>query len=157
MNALVCFRMLLLILLIVCALAVNLTKNLLRSVIIFMSYSSVMCIVWILLESPDLAITEAAVGAGISGVLFLMTLKRVQAEDAGDDEEEEFEKAFADAARRHTTTEDRDSGWPEAVDAAAVTEPQNSKLEAHADEAPASSARRTQKGQGAKGRKGRRS
>ncbi len=71
----------LLILLIVCAISVNFTKKLLSAVIIFMSYSSLMCIVWILMESPDLAITEAAVGAGISGTLFLMTLKKIQTED----------------------------------------------------------------------------
>ncbi len=71
----------LLTLLIVCAIAVNLTKNLLQAVIIFMSYSSIMCIVWILMESPDLAITEAAVGAGISGVLFLVTLKKIREEN----------------------------------------------------------------------------
>ena len=75
------FRVILLILLIICAVAVNLTRNILQSVIIFMFYSSVMCILWILMESPDLAITEAAVGAGISGVLFLMTLKKVRQED----------------------------------------------------------------------------
>ena len=75
------FRVILLILLIICAIAVNLTRDLLQAVIIFMSYSSVMCILWILMESPDLAITEAAVGAGISGILFLMTLKKVRQED----------------------------------------------------------------------------
>ena len=75
------FRVILLILLIICAIAVNLTRNLLQAVIIFMSYSSIMCILWILMESPDLAITEAAVGAGISGILFLMTLKKVRQED----------------------------------------------------------------------------
>ena len=74
------FRVILLVLLIICAIAVNLTKNLLQAVIIFMSYSSIMCILWILMESPGLAITEAAVGAGISGILFLMTLKKIQAE-----------------------------------------------------------------------------
>ena len=37
----------------------------------FMSYSSVMSILWFLLESPDLAITEAAVGAGVTSLLFL--------------------------------------------------------------------------------------
>ena len=73
-------RIMLLILLIVCAIGVNLGKSLLQAVIIFMSYSSIMCILWILMESPDLAITEAAVGAGISGILFLMTLKKIQAE-----------------------------------------------------------------------------
>ncbi len=75
------FRVMLLILLIICAIAVNLTRNLLQAVIIFMSYSSIMCILWILMESPDLAITEAAVGAGVSGILFLMTLKKVRQED----------------------------------------------------------------------------
>ena len=75
------FRILLLILLIACAIAVNLTKNLMQAVIIFMSYSSIMCVLWVLMESPDLAITEAAVGADISGTLFLMTLKKIKAED----------------------------------------------------------------------------
>ena len=87
MNLLVVFRSILLILLIACALAVNLTKDLLRAVIIFMSYSSIMCLVWILMESPDLAITEAAVGAGISGTLFLVTLKKLRDEDHTEENE----------------------------------------------------------------------
>jgi len=75
------FKIILLILLIVCAVAVNLTRNLLKVVVIFMSYSSIMCIIWILMESPDLAITEAAVGAGVSGILFLVTLRKIREED----------------------------------------------------------------------------
>ena len=71
----------LLILLIICAIAVNVTRNLLVSVIIFMAYSSIMAVVWILMESPDLGITEAAVGAGVSGILFLVTLKKIRAEE----------------------------------------------------------------------------
>lgn len=46
-----------------------------------MSYSSMMCLIWILMESPDLAITEAAVGAGVSGILFLVTLKKIREMD----------------------------------------------------------------------------
>ena len=42
-------------------------RNLLTSVIIYMGYSMIMSIIWITLESPDLAITEAAVGAGVTG------------------------------------------------------------------------------------------
>jgi uncharacterized MnhB-related membrane protein len=52
-----------------------------------MSYSSIMCLIWILMESPDLAITEAAVGAGISGTLFLVTLKKLRAEDHTEENE----------------------------------------------------------------------
>lgn len=63
--------------LVVCAVAVSFSKNLLNSVLIFMSYSLIMSVIWMLLESPDLAITEAAVGAGITSVLFFVTLNRI--------------------------------------------------------------------------------
>lgn len=65
--------------LILCAIAVSFSKNLLNSILIFMSYSLVMSIIWVILESPDLAITEAAVGAGVTTVLFLITLKKIHA------------------------------------------------------------------------------
>lgn len=73
------FTILLFIFLIVCAISVSFSKNLLNSIIIFMSYSLIMSIIWIILESPDLAITEAAVGAGITSILFFVTLKKIHA------------------------------------------------------------------------------
>jgi len=81
------FRMILLLLLVACAVGVNLTKNLLAAIIIFMSYSSVMCVIWVLMESPDLAITEAAVGAGVSGLLFLLALRRIRESDSSEETE----------------------------------------------------------------------
>ena len=72
-------NILLLIFIIVCALAVSLTKDLLTSVIIFMSQSLAMSIIWVMLESPDLAVTEAAVGAGVTSLLFFVTLKKIHA------------------------------------------------------------------------------
>lgn len=73
------FTCILLFFLLVCAIAASLSKNLLNTILIFMSYSLVMSVIWILLESPDLAITEAAVGAGVTTVLFLITLKKIHA------------------------------------------------------------------------------
>ena len=73
------FEIILLTFLVVCALSVSLSRNLLVSLIIFMSYSLVMSVLWIILQSPDLAITEAAVGAGITSVLFFVTLKKIHA------------------------------------------------------------------------------
>ena len=73
--------------LIVCAIAVSFSKKLLNSILIFMSYSLIMSIIWILLESPDLAITEAAVGAGVTSLLFFITLKKIHAMQ-GDEERE---------------------------------------------------------------------
>ncbi|MFI3176837.1 MAG: hydrogenase subunit MbhD domain-containing protein [Eubacteriales bacterium] len=74
---------LLLLFLIVCAISVSFSKNLLNSVIIYMSYSLVMSVLWVLLEAPDLAITEAAVGAGLTTLLFFVTLKRIDAIQEG--------------------------------------------------------------------------
>ena len=75
------FEYILLGFLVVCAISVSFSKNLLNSILIFMSYSLVMSIIWILLESPDLAITEAAVGAGVTSLLFFVTLKKIHAID----------------------------------------------------------------------------
>lgn len=44
-------KLILLLLLVICAVSVNFTKSLLQAVIIFLSYSSVMCLLWILMES----------------------------------------------------------------------------------------------------------
>jgi len=71
----------LLIFAICCAISVSLTKDLLTSLVIFMSQSLAMSVVWVLLESPDLAITEAAVGAGITSLLLFVTLKKIHAID----------------------------------------------------------------------------
>lgn len=65
--------------LILCAISVSLSKNLLNSILIYMSYSLIMSIIWVTLESPDLAITEAAVGAGVTSILFFVTLKKIHA------------------------------------------------------------------------------
>lgn len=81
------FNCILLGFLIVCAISVSLSKNLLNSILIFMSYSLIMSIIWMLLESPDLAITEAAVGAGVTSILFFVTLKKIHAILKNDEEE----------------------------------------------------------------------
>ena len=73
------FETILLLGLVSCAIAVSFSKKLLNSILIFMSYSLMMSIIWILLESPDLAITEAAVGAGVTSLLFFVTLKKIRA------------------------------------------------------------------------------
>ncbi|MBQ2902538.1 MAG: DUF4040 domain-containing protein [Agathobacter sp.] len=73
------FETILLLGLVACAIAVSFSKKLLNSILIFMSYSLMMSVIWILLESPDLAITEAAVGAGVTSLLFFVTLKKIHA------------------------------------------------------------------------------
>ncbi len=70
-------NVLLLLFILVCAVSVSLTRNLLSAVIIFMAQSLAMSVVWILLESPDLGVTEAAVGAGVTSLLMFAALKKI--------------------------------------------------------------------------------
>lgn len=74
--------------LVICALSVCITNNLLVSLIIFTAYSLVMSVIWLFIESPDLAITEAAVGAGITSILFFITLVKVNKMNEGDNSNE---------------------------------------------------------------------
>lgn len=75
--------------LLICAISVSVTRNLLASIIILMSFSLVMSVIWLTLEAPDLAITEAAVGAGVTSLLFFATLKKIHAIKAEDAKSEE--------------------------------------------------------------------
>ena len=83
------FQIILMGLLIICAVSVSFSNNLLNSILIYMSFSLVMSMLWICLESPDLAITEAAVGAGSTSVLFFVTPKKIHAIDASEPEAKE--------------------------------------------------------------------
>ena len=85
-------NVILLLYILVCAVAVGRAKNLLSAVIIFMSQGLAMSIVWIMLRSPDLAITEAAVGAGISSILMFVTLKKIHAIKEEGSKEEDAEE-----------------------------------------------------------------
>ena len=70
---------LMLAMILVCALCVAFTRDLMVAAVVFMAQSLLLSIVWLLLESPDLAITEAAVGAGVDSLLLFVTLKKIHA------------------------------------------------------------------------------
>jgi energy-converting hydrogenase B subunit D len=72
------FNVLLVLFLIVCAIAVERTDDLLGSVIIFAAYSLVMAVLWLMLAAPDIALTEAAIGAGVTTILFLTVISRTR-------------------------------------------------------------------------------
>ena len=83
MTALECI---LLLLLLITGIAAPLQKHPLLVVITFTLFGLVLSVVWMLLRAPDLAITEAAVGTGVSGVLFYLCLRRVRAMQGTEDE-----------------------------------------------------------------------
>jgi uncharacterized MnhB-related membrane protein len=76
----------LLLLLIVTGVSAPLQKRPLITVITFTTFGLVMSVIWMLLQAPDLAITEAAVGTGVSGVLFYLCLRRIKQMQGTEDE-----------------------------------------------------------------------
>ncbi len=72
------FSLIMLLFLIGSSIAVSLIKDMLSTIIVFMVYSLIMAMLWQQLNAPDLAITEAAVGAGITTLLFILTLKKIR-------------------------------------------------------------------------------
>jgi uncharacterized MnhB-related membrane protein len=64
--------------LIICALAATFVRSPMVTIITLMTYSTIMSIIWLMMEAPDLAITEAAVGAGVDTILFFVVLSKVR-------------------------------------------------------------------------------
>ena len=78
----------LLVILLITGITAPLQKNSFLTVISFTTFGLAMSVIWIFLQAPDLAITEAAVGAGVTGVLFYLTLRRCGENKKGREEEE---------------------------------------------------------------------
>ncbi len=64
--------------LILCAIAVAYTRDLLSAVVIFAAYSLVMALIWQMLGASDVAMTEAALGAGVTSFLFIATISKTK-------------------------------------------------------------------------------
>ncbi|NIB98998.1 DUF4040 domain-containing protein [Halobacterium sp. R2-5] len=58
------------------ALATAVLRDVLGAIIAFATYSLAIAVVWVVLQAPDVALTEAAVGAGVTTVLFLLTIAK---------------------------------------------------------------------------------
>ena len=71
-------ELLLLAFLIACAVLVVLHRSTMITILTYMGFSVVMSVIWLTLQAPDLAITEAAVGAGVSTVLYFLALRRIR-------------------------------------------------------------------------------
>jgi uncharacterized MnhB-related membrane protein len=54
------------------------TKDLLTAVILYAVFSLVVSMIWLLLKTPDVALTEAAIGAGVTTVLFVAVLAKTK-------------------------------------------------------------------------------
>jgi multisubunit Na+/H+ antiporter MnhB subunit len=71
-------------LLVVLALESLYTPNLFTSIAFFIAFGLVMALAWVRLQAPDLALAEAAVGAGLTGVLLLDAAREISASRGGE-------------------------------------------------------------------------
>ncbi len=56
-------------------------KDLLYSVIVLGAASITLAVIFYMLQAPDIAITQAAVGAGVSTVLFIIAVSRTRRQE----------------------------------------------------------------------------
>ncbi|XGI82822.1 DUF4040 domain-containing protein [Halorutilales archaeon Cl-col2-1] len=66
----------LLVFVIVAALSTVFLRDLLASIVAFSAYSLGLALLWLSLRAPDVALTEAAIGAGVMTALLLLTLAK---------------------------------------------------------------------------------
>ena len=60
------------------------SKDLLHGVIALSAFSMLCALLFYLLQAPDVAITEAAVGAGVSTVIFVWAIRYTQRKDTSE-------------------------------------------------------------------------
>lgn len=61
------------------ALRAMITPDLFRAVVLFIVFGLLMALAWARLNAPDVALAEAAIGAGLSGALLLDTVGHLRA------------------------------------------------------------------------------
>ncbi len=54
------------------------SPNLFKAVVLFISFGLMLSLAWVRLKAVDIALAEAAIGAGLTGALFLTALDRLQ-------------------------------------------------------------------------------
>jgi uncharacterized MnhB-related membrane protein len=57
-----------------------------RAVILFIAFGLLLALVWARLRAPDLALAEAAIGAGLAGALMLAAARRAAGSGAKENE-----------------------------------------------------------------------
>ncbi|MGM0446118.1 MAG: hydrogenase subunit MbhD domain-containing protein [Bacillota bacterium] len=70
------FQLILILTLIVVLVSVARMRDLLSAVILFAVYNLIMSLLWQQLRAPDVAITEAALGAGVTTVLLVAAISK---------------------------------------------------------------------------------
>lgn len=52
--------------------------DLFKAIVLFIAFGLLMALAWVRLDAPDVALAEAAIGAGLTGALLLAALARLE-------------------------------------------------------------------------------
>ncbi|ANB01528.1 MAG: DUF4040 domain-containing protein [Chromatiaceae bacterium] len=63
-------------------------QDLFRSVVLFIAFGLLLSLAWVRLQAPDVALAEAAIGAGVTGALLLVALGRLRRMESVANEED---------------------------------------------------------------------
>ncbi|MEE4110377.1 MAG: DUF4040 domain-containing protein [Halieaceae bacterium] len=64
------------------------TQRLFEAIVLFVAFGLLMALCWMRLAAPDVALAEAAIGAGLTGALLMAALARLSDHDARDSGED---------------------------------------------------------------------
>ncbi len=53
-------------------------SDLFKAIVLFIAFGLFMALVWVRLAAPDIALAEAAIGAGLTGALLMAALARLR-------------------------------------------------------------------------------
>lgn len=53
------------------------TPDLFKAIVLFVAFGLLLALIWVRLGALDVALAEAAIGAGLAGALFLSVLSRI--------------------------------------------------------------------------------
>ena len=65
------------------------SPDLFKAIVLFVSFGLIMSLAWVRLKAVDIALAEAAIGAGLTGALFLAALSRIQRGSRKDESKED--------------------------------------------------------------------
>ena len=54
------------------------SEDLFKGIVLFIAFGLLMALVWVRLDAPDIALAEAAIGAGLTGALLLAALAKLE-------------------------------------------------------------------------------
>jgi uncharacterized MnhB-related membrane protein len=57
------------------------SPDLFRGIVLFIAFGLLMALAWVRLDAPDIALAEAAIGAGLTGALLLAALARLESKN----------------------------------------------------------------------------